>query len=676
MGRTGGILPIAMASLSLLASACGSPGSTQSTTTTGPAPVAAALTTSFAKAGCLGGSGIITQAMDGRITACLRAGALNAGTYHVSLEQIIGAKGAIPSATSVNANTVKLSLSPASGVPGTTVTMTGKMASPPRPLPQYANFCWDGCADGLQYGGVPLHWTGPSIFDAKLVVPAAPWVESNPARVITPRQAEFSIGVTCLVATKGCGLGGAEGSARFRMTVAKKLAWCPSTANCASLGAGPAQVLPGQIVKVRGYAPLVSVIGSDQPFAFQLKVTPGPPSGTAVKFKTFAKGATEAFFGQAPMKIRRAPTFASLGTLSAGPATFAGPGAVTADPANPARVFWCSGGQLGETGQGGTQLIPTQAAAKLLASLGYGFMGASSPRCAGIAPLPLPPGPPPAVAAAFTVAVDNSAPPVYDVALYTTDGGASWMPVPPPQGAARTAFGGFRFAGTTLEALFQSNGAFVNGAPPAVATSEMKSAEAGWQSGSLACPASGPCATLGPYSPGNCAMNGTSQLVLYSAGQGAGWLTPAWPQQLDACASAEVTSIGGLRLLAIASESSYPVRLSTDGGHTWSYVALPPLPRSVVGAGGGTGFGVDAGQLILLPSGGLLAYGVGQPQSRSLLLAPGKSAWCQVPSSVPLPTTPFSTSVGLAGNQLWWVPFDQQGAPSKPQAVAVSQIAC
>ena len=667
---------MAMALLGLLASACGSPASTASTTTTAPAPVAAVLTTSFVAAGCTGGSGAITQAMDGRITACLRTGALSAGAYHISLQQIIGGKGTIPGTTAPKANAVKLSLSPASGPPGTTVTITGTMGSPPRPLPQYVNFCWDGCSDGLQYEGIPLHWTGSDTFDAKLVVPAAPWVESNPARVITPRQAEFSIGVSCVVAFKGCGLGGAEGTARFKMTGTKKLAWCPSAANCASLGAGPAQVLPGQIVKVQGYAPLVSVIGSDQPFAYQLQVTPGQPAGSTVKLKTFAKGGTEAFFGQAPIRIRPAPTFASLGTLSPGSTTLAGPGAFTADPTDPNRVFWCSGGQLGETGRTGTQLIPTQAATKVLASLGYGFMGASSPRCAAIAPLPLPPGTLPAVAAAFTVAVDNSAPPVYDVALYTIDGGATWTPVPPPQGDARTAFGGFRFAGTTLQALYQSGGGFVNGAPPAVATSEMKSTEAGWQSGSFTCPAGGPCATLGPYSPGNCAMNGTSQLVLYSAGQGAGWLTPAWPQQLDACASAEVTSIGGQRLLAIASESSYPVRLSTDGGHTWSYVALPPLPRSVVGAGGGTGFGVDAGQLILLPSGGLLAYGVGQPQSRSLLLAPGKSAWCQVPSSVPLPTNPFSTSVGLAGNQLWWVPFDQQGAPSKPQAVAVSQIAC
>ena len=677
MRGTGKILPAAVTSLALLASACGAPQATSpTTTTTYRPPVAAVATTSFVRAGCTGGSGLITQAMDGRITACVRAGALGAGGYHVSLQQVVGTNVAV-GGTSVNTGPdVGLSLSPAGGAPGTTVTITGKMASPPRPLPQHANFCWDGCPNGLQYGGVQLRWTGPNVFTAKLVVPAAPWVESNPVRVVDPHQAEFSIGVNCLVLTRGCGLGGAEGSARFRMTGVKKLAWCPSVANCASLAAGPARVLPGQIIKVQGYAPLVSVIGSDQPFAFQLQVSPGLPHGSTVELKTLAKGGTEAFFGQAPVEIRRAPSFASLGHLAPETATLGGPGAINANPADPTQVAWCAGTHLGATAPSGTVQIRTAAAVGLLTSLGYGFMGAPAPNCAAIAPLPGYPATPPAVAAAFTVSQGNSAPPVYDVALYTSDGGATWSPVPPPQGSPPTAFGGFRFSGDSLQALYGVGNAPAAGGPMAVATTELQGPDAGWRNGTLTCPSSGPCATLGPYEPGNCAMNGTSQLVLYSSSQGVNWKAPDWPQSLSTCASAELANIGGGRLLAVDSESEYPVRLSTDGGRSWSFVALPALPRSLVGNSGGSGLGSAAGQLILLPTGALLAYGVGTSQTNALLLAPGKTAWCQVPSSVPLPTAAFGASIGLAGVSFWWVAFGRQAAPPTPHQVALSQIAC
>ena len=665
---------VALAAFSLLLGACGTQSATTTTTTTAPPPIAVAATTSFAQAGCKD-AGAITQAMNGRITTCLRAEALSEGPYHISLQQIIGAKGLTTGSTLAAGPAVKLRLSPSGGAPGTTVTAIGTLSEKLQPLPQYANFCWDGCVNGLQYSGVPLRWTGPTTFTAKLVVPAAPWVESDPARIALLRTGSFPIGVNCLVVVRGCGLGGAEGSAAFNMTGVKKPSWCNSAAQCASLAAGPGKVLPGQIIKVQGYAPLVSVIGSDEPFAFQMQVSPGVPRGDSVKLTTMAKGGTEAFFGQAPVRIAQAPTFASLGKPSPGAATLAGPGSITADPTDPGRVFWCAGAYLGETGPSGTRQIPSQAAAKLLASLGYGFMGASSPSCAAVAPLPLPPGTLPAVAAAFTVSQGGSAPPVYEVALYTLDGGASWTPVPPPQGASAFTFGGFRFAGNKLQALYGTDGGST-ATPYQVATADMQSAEAGWQSGSLACPASGPCTTLGPYVPGNCAMNGTSQSVLYSTSPGAGWQSPEWPQQLSACASAEVASVGGGRLLAIASQSRYPVRLSTNGGRTWSYVALPALPPGAVGADAGTGFGVAGGQLLLLPTGGLLAYGVGQPQTGSYLLEPGKGTWCRVPANVALPTSPFGTAVGLAGGNLWWVAYGQQTTAPVPHQVPVSQIAC
>ena len=56
------------------------------------------------------------------------------------------------------------------------------------------------------------------------------------------------------------------------------------------------------------------------------------------------------------------------------------------------------------------------------------------------------------------------APPFYLAALVTRDNGQTWAPIPVPHGSGPAGFGGFRYVGATLEAVF---GAGLKGAPAA-----------------------------------------------------------------------------------------------------------------------------------------------------------------------------------------------------------------
>ena len=100
----------------------------------------------------------------------------------------------------------ELSLSPDTGVPGTTVTVSGTLTAPLTQRSDYGELCWDGCPDGLEYQGVDLRWTSPTTFQTTMVVPAAPWLKANPPRVAPLVSGTYSIGIHCLNEVKGCEL--------------------------------------------------------------------------------------------------------------------------------------------------------------------------------------------------------------------------------------------------------------------------------------------------------------------------------------------------------------------------------------------------------------------------------------------------------------------------------------
>lgn len=178
-----------------------------------------------------------------------------------------------------------ISLSPASGPPGTIVEVHGYVPHAPTPHivngqaePSHGNGCWDGCPNGLREDALPLIWstTQPGHFTMPFVVPSAPWVTADGAHSLTP--GDYTIGVTCLipptVAKKGpgfvpCDQRPTAATTTFHLT-GPGSPRC-QTAPCAQLTLSPDHGPPGTEVQVSGWAPLNDIIGN-QPFVYNLVI--------------------------------------------------------------------------------------------------------------------------------------------------------------------------------------------------------------------------------------------------------------------------------------------------------------------------------------------------------------------------------------------------------------------
>lgn len=647
--------------------------------------------TTFAGAGCAKLAGSITQTMSGAVSSCLRVGALTPGAYHVVLDQVpdrggqavlsklAAIKGFRPSVPPA-APAVHLSLSPTSGEPGTTVTVTGTISSPLARELGPADLCWDGCRNGLPYSGVSLRWISPTSFETHLVVPGAPWIQGSPYRVAPLASGNYPIGVQCLDPVKGCGLGGSEGSASFHLVVPSPPGSPCGLAPCAHLVVTPGAALPGDVVKVTGFAPLESVIGSDHPFAFQLEVLPGRPSGPEVVFTAPHKGVVEAYMGHGALAVEAPPSWASLVATAPIAGVTAGLPAISADPSDPSVKAWCSGASVEVSSPHAQVRISTASAAGVLQHMGFGLLGGPAPGCVTATALGTVAGGAggsgPVLVAAFVVAPDGQAPPTADAALLSADAGRTWTPVPVPAGASATTFGGFRNEGGALEALFAPSPLMANTAAPTVPRPLAEiTTNAGqtWHSATLGCPGAGPCVSLGPYLPGNCAMNGTAQALLYSHDAGQRWAQPAWPSSVQACAPAELAATSSHTELLVDSQSAYPLRRSTDGGMTWSVVGLPPLPGAPQGFSPGPG----PGGMVLLPGGSLLATGEGASASDTWeLLRPGSGSWCDVGGlAAGVQRSSAFARLSLIGNQLWWL-SGTGPSPSMARHVDAASLSC
>ncbi len=671
----------------LLLSSCGGPPgvglSLRSTTTTQPAQY-----TSFASAGCAVNSNLesanqgISQSMNGAITACLRVGALSPGNYSIAIQAVGSANGSESansgtggSARSSAVPTVELTLSPPSGNPGSKLEITGVIAAPMASQPSHAQVCWDGCGTGLQYQGVPIKWVAPTKFTASIVVPAAPWMKIGEDKVTSLAAGGHKVSIACLNLVKGCGLGGSDGSATFDLlTSSRSPSWCTSPTACARLEVTPKVALPGNVVKISGFAPLQSIIGSDQPYQFELMVTPGIPPADEITFSPTSKGAVMALIGHAVLAVGSPPSFATLGKVSPSAQIFDGATPISENPANPGQIVWCSQGQIGISGLNGNQGISTSEAGKELVSLGYGLMGAALPNCDSVA---LADGGSAGkiVLASFSVAPKFQAPPFVDVALQTADGGNHWTPVSIPAGAQMGGFAGFRYLGSSLQALFTrgsgetpTSGSFQSA--PLVET--LKSGDTNWVPGTFQCPLQGPCVTFGSYIPGNCAMNGSLQSVLHSTDSGSSWSQPVWPTEVQSCWPSELIPISIQTELLISSGSKYFVRESVDGGSSWKVISLPAIP----GATPGYGFSGTSAEIQMLANGSLLATGQRGSRYGWDLLNPGSNIWCPVKG---LPVGVQSSSkfapVRQLGDTLYWIP-PSNGSNAVLKSVRTASVKC
>ena len=672
--------------LGLVAAGCG--GSHLATSTSNTTLVTGtARATSFAGAGCpLGAYSALSsqemkQSMDGAISGCFRVAALSPGHYSVAIEAVLAPRTAAsdksfsaPSGTDAGP-LVRLKLSPAEGGPGSLVEVTGLLSAPPQKKPASVQLCWDGCKSGLDYEGVPIRWVSPTEFSASMIIPAAPWLMSGGNRVAPLASGNYKVSVACVATISGCGLAGSEGSSTFHLDVGSKITtWCPGTAGCARLTASPTAVLPGDVVKVTGYAPLQSIIGSNQPYQFELKIAPGVPLSEEVSYSRSPKGGTTVLMGHGVFTVGTPPSWASLGKVTPGTTLSDGGLSISQNPANPGLVVWCSQGQIEVIGPNGSQGISTEAAVRELASLGYGLMGASAPRCGSVA---LADGGSVGkiVLASFLVAPNSGAPPFVSVALQTFDGGATWKLIPTPVGVQASGFAGFRYHGSSVQALFapmtsKTSGVYDATGTPLVET--LKSGQSSWVAGRLGCALRGSCVTFGSYIPGNCAMNGSTQSIFYSNDQGATWLRPSWPVQVQACWPSELLSISLRQELLVSSGSQYFVRESVDGGASWKDICIPPIP----GASPGSGFSGSSAELQMLTNGSLLVTGQRGSRYQWYLLPPGSHNWCSL-KGLPagIQRSARFVPVRQVGDALYWIP-PTNGSAAVLRSVPVASVKC
>jgi len=395
------------------------------------------------------------------------------------------------------------------------------------------------------------------------------------------------------------------------------------------------------------------------------------------------------------------------------------PGPVS-DPAQPQDLAVCAPGAVKVSRDGGKTWtsVPTGGVVAATAKTPYPVLaqgGAAAPTCtAALADMAH-------RRAAYAVFAAGPAkygmPPIYYIPLYTTDGGAHWQVVVPPNNSSAGGFGGFQISGGTVRALFNptpvvrivpgagdapnthATTGLASGVTPATDSgasssdrstpsspaglsfrvTETTDGGASWRAGAMSCPASGPCAAWGPApsGTGSCAMHPYPQPVLASTDGGKTWSSlpaPAGaPPSLlaNGCALNQLAALSLTRLALVANGTATPqdtLRISEDGGRTWSSVALPALP------GGGS-----TQALQMLPDGSLVApilvqTAPGRYGSHLQLLKPAATAWCTVPNVTLQGSDTDPTTLQAAGGRLWWI----QAGTTAPtvQSVPLSAIHC
>jgi len=628
-----------------------------------------------------------------------------AGTALLAVSQV-----ALSSVATVRADgrdpAITITLSPDSGPSGTLVQVNGFVPGAPDAAPGadvtslHANVCWDSCPDGLtgNVGSVVWNSSTPGAFSLQFTVPQAPWLTVDGPRALLPGH--YSVGVQCLTPpgsglTPGCALQAAQATATFRL---QPLASTRCDGDpCANLQISPAAGPAGTSIAIAGAAPLSTLGGgfaldysvllqrdalgslavSLNPLQLQ-QAADGTISGSArvplaaPPLGTLEPGAYTASLqallpvsrdrltvATTPFVVTPAPAWSSLGVVNPlridRATAITGP-ALAGDAGNAARIAYCAPGSIRITEDGGASwsTLGTGGAEQAAAAAGYPLFtgGAAGPTCASLIFDPVQPG---ALYATFPAEKAGiGVPPIYFDGETSFDDGQSWQIVPAPDGYTLAQFGGFQTVDGAVQALFQQPAGWSK-APPEFLADQL-GADGSWNPATFACPATGPCIRFGPAPTGigSCAMNARVRSLLYSIDGGASFAAAAWPSYVDACGISQVAALSDTDAVLFTPRDPYPVRITRDGGRTWSAVALPPLPGS------------DATEpasfvaLQLLPDGSLLASG----DPGWLVLLPGGASWC----SAALPTIALPDTVRPIGDQLWWL--DSGASSSTPPAPA------
>lgn len=614
------------------------------------------------------------QSDDGKLDVCAQVPDVPGGTYHLAdvayLSELVGktTPTTIANGSTGASPAVSLAVLPSSVVPGQTVTVTGTLRRAYKVKQGSVAFCWGGCPGGLRYDGVAVTWRSATTFTAHITIPDAPWAQTGPDEVVSPLRGAYELGVQCVELIARCGLGPAEGEVAVHLRASARYT-CRTVPRCAELHVSPAGAAPGDVVRVSGYAPLVNMFAPGEPVLGLIDGERGGPASGGVTFaaqaQRFGGFTTQVRAGNAVLRVEAAPTWASLGHLAPLSQVQAGEPPLSANPAAPSSVAWCSGGFVDMEGPAGTTKVPTAGATALLLATKQ-FAGSDRDEfedCSTVAVDG------PAVFVGYAYSPQLYAPAVDTVALYSTDEGATWSFVPVPAGSSLSSFGGFRYgAGGAVDALFTTTNEGTGTTVAVPAVEQYTGGPSPWSEVPYSCPTLGPCITWDAGGAPDCGMNLSFAQVLASTDGGRQWaLPPRFLGQVETCWSASVVALSPTEALVVGVDGGaynyagvYPMVMTKDSGRTWQLVSLPPLPGQLPGQ--------DQQSLLELPNGAIVATS----QAPWQLLAPEATRWC------PVATMPAHVADAhgftVTSGALWWLASSSPG--DLAYHVAATSLTC
>ena len=609
-----------------------------------------------------------------------------------------------------------LSLSPASGKPGETVQVDGYVPTPPPDADlknsnyqTYTNLCWGGCQDGLLDEGLEMAWspTETGHFSLSFVIPLAPWLTGNGLHALA--AGDYPVTIRYLVTDstncptpgpKGCMLE-IQAGIPFHLVQGSSGPVCLDL-TCASLSLSPANGAPGDVIQVKGWAPLLMLIGNTPAGYSGYELALEPANGAASNLFNFGQpvsqfqdGSLTATFqvplsgsdgaALAPGSFRLALTAGGLTETKGAPAVILAPTAfeitaapawaqlthaaplwiqpadslmspsVSVDPANPDRLAYCAPGEIQVSLNAGKSWtsVSTTPVATLVDASDYA-LGQTPVACNSVI---LDVAHPDSYYAVFsTQNKQYGAPPIYFMGFFTSDAGKTWQPAPtPPEGQAPTMverFGGFSTVANGIQALYLGDAA-ADGQPSPVLVEQTTDGGKSWSRPALACltPAGTrssepePCLRWGPAPSAISGMGaGLPQGVMASQDKGQTWASTGQSVELRMNGPHELAALSADEALIISGDAAYPLLYSKDSGQTWQALGLPSLPGSIQWNG-----------LQLLPDGSLVAMNA--DSGAWYALPPAAQDWC--PLNITTPGS-FPVLFQASGAKAWWFsPVDQ-----------------
>jgi hypothetical protein len=632
----------------------------------------------------------ITQTPTGQVDGCLAVGSLRRGRYAVSLQDVVWPVTRPPGAASQR-HVAAVHLTPSSGPAGTVVTLHVTLR---RPMSARARrdvtrlgtdvlgmVDWDG-PGGLMLDAAHFRWTSTRGFSAQVTVPRAPWIEAgHNSQVLGLRSGSFPISVTCIGNAAGCAAV-PEGEAAFALRVSRPPGWCETASTCSALAVYPRRVPPGALVRVSGHLPLAEFDNGGNSFFGHAEITSGSSQASGLSLRQGMGQAPTEYTAVTPLEVVAGRTLASLGTLRPRNVVASGQAEIASDPADPRIVAWCGKGVIDVSVHGRIEHVSTAPVAAVLRRLGGlahdGYP--MPPSCVDV--MPLGAG---TVLAAFSGGLPrfhDQLPPIFFYALTTRNRGRSWTPLPVPRGSQPAFFGGFRHDGGDAVAVYaravRSTTALAQATRPLA--ERTANGGASWSPTRLGCPGTGPCVTLGPFLPGNCAQGISTQFVLRSVDAGRDWRrSPILDANAFACGDVQLASGGNGRELLVNALSTYPLQLSSDGGVSWGDLSMPVPARINTPPNDLNDFG--PGGITLLPDGALLLSGGGSYSGGWQLLRPGARGWCEVAGRHGTwQFAPQASRLTVIGGELWWLTWGntpRRGAtPVHVHRLRLSAVRC